>query len=128
MDVLASPLQLHGASRMKKKANPAAGGNRSGVGFASEPWTHADLKPLRIDLKAGDRYLAHTRFDVTDFEVPNTERWEHRSILVEVVGVGPGWVAERALTFNRVIPGYDGDYQRPVRPRVAGWRRRREVE
>lgn len=106
---------------MKKKVNPAAGGNRSEVGFASEPWTHADLKPLRIDLKPGDRYLATTRFDGVDLEAPVTPEWRHRSVTVEVIATGPDWIDERSWTYNRVVPGYDGDFQIPVRPRGPGW-------
>lgn len=99
---------------MKKKVNPAAARNGSEVGSASyEPWTHPDLKPLRFDLKPGDRYRAHTRFDGVDFEAPNAEPWDHESVTVEVVTVGPGWIDERTLTFNYST--------RAVRPRGPGW-------
>jgi hypothetical protein len=106
---------------MKKKVNPAAARDGSEVGVTTEWWSHSDLKPLPVDVKPGHRYHATTRFDGVDLEAPPTERWENQSVTVEVTATGPGWIDERTLTYNRVLPGYDGDYQRAVRPRGPGW-------
>lgn len=127
---------------MGKQNDPAAGRNGSEVGDATASWPHPDLKPLPVAVKPGHRYLSHTRFDGVEFEAPNTEPWSRRTVTVEVIATGPGWVDERTLTFNRWTRDHLGEpmyhptwppvfggwsFEGAVAPRSSSWRRRRAV-
>jgi len=123
-----------------RKINPAAGANRSEVGVTSEGRTHLDLRPLRTDLKKGTRYLLHV-FLCEEYEAPKTETWSKRTVTVEVIATGRGWIDERTWTFDWVHyndqlepifepsrpPGLGWNFERRVKPRSSSWVRRREV-
>ncbi|MEJ0076850.1 MAG: hypothetical protein WDO17_15640 [Alphaproteobacteria bacterium] len=124
-----------------KKINPAAVASGSEVGSATAPWwSHPDLKPVRKNLKRRQKYLLHV-YEAREYEVPLTHAWANRSVTVEVLETGPGWIDERALTFdfrtedsarNPIMvpvrpPGAGWEFECRVAPRSSAWRRRRAV-
>src|SRR3954463_6291913 len=119
-----------------KKINPAVVVSDSEVGDATASWPHPDLRPVRTDLKRRQKYLLHV-YEAREYEAPMTAAWTHRSVTVEVLATGLGWIAERALTFdfrtedsarNPILipvrpPGDGWVFEQRIAPRSSSWRR-----